>query len=125
MQLTAFIHQKPYEHIEYKVRRHLATLFPAAIGFVVLLILPLGVYWLIATLLPALLTGAVWFPLLALLGSPYYLSIGLFFYTYFVSFYLDLLIITNDRLLHIEQLGLFARTISELDLYKVQDVTSE
>ena len=35
------------------------------------------------------------------------------------------MIVTNDRLLHIEQEGLFARTISELDLYQVQDVTSE
>ncbi len=62
--------------------------------------------------------------MLTLSASIYYLSIGIFFYTYFVNYYLDLLIITNDRLLHIEQEGIFARTISEVDLYKIQDITS-
>ena len=43
----------------------------------------------------------------------------------FLDYYLDTWIITNDRLLNIEQEGVFARTISELDLYKIQDATSE
>ena len=34
-------------------------------------------------------------------------------------------IITNDRILDIEQHGLFARTVSELRLHRVQDVTAE
>ncbi|MBI5729165.1 MAG: PH domain-containing protein [Candidatus Magasanikbacteria bacterium] len=125
MVFTAFIHQKPYEHIVYKVRHHLITLVPAILGFLVLLAIPAVLYLLIVRLFPSLLLGTFSYPLLVLAGSIYCLSIILFFYTYFVSFYLDLLIVTNDRLLHIEQQGLFARTISEVDLYKIQDITSE
>jgi uncharacterized membrane protein YdbT with pleckstrin-like domain len=33
--------------------------------------------------------------------------------------------VTNDRILNIEQQGLFSRTVSELDLINIQDVTSE
>ncbi|HLD60647.1 MAG TPA: PH domain-containing protein [Patescibacteria group bacterium] len=125
MHLTRFIHQKSYEHIAHKVRRHLITMVPTLIGSFFLLLLPMGVYWLTQSVFPTLLESTIAFPLLVLLGSIYYLSVALFFYTYFVTFYLDLLIVTNDRLLHIQQHGLFARTISEVDLYHIQDLTSE
>lgn len=124
MALTNFIHQKSYERIVYKMRRHPITLVPAILGFLVLLAIPVALFLLITRLFPDLLSGTFSYPLLVLAGSSYYLSIILFFYTFFVSFYLDLLIVTNDRLLHIEQQGLFARTISEVDLYKIQDITS-
>ena len=59
-----------------------------------------------------------------LLGSVYYLSILLFFFTSFISFYLDVWIVTNDRIIDIEQFGLFSRTISELELFRIQDITT-
>lgn len=125
MSLRSFIHQKSYEHIVHEVRRHPVTLVPAFLLFVLLLALPVGVYWLVANVFPTWLQGDISFPLLVLFASLYYLAIGVFVYTYFISFYLDLLVVTNDRLLDINQQGLFARTISELDLFKVQDVTSD
>ena len=97
MVITAFIRQKLYEHIVYKVRRHIITLVPAILGFLVLLAIPVALYLLITRLFPELLLGAFSYPLLVLAGSIYYLSVILFFYTYFVSFYLDLLIVTNDH----------------------------
>lgn len=125
MHLSAFIHQKSYEHIEYQVRRDGITFVPAALGFLILLALPVIGYNLILRQFPTLLDGPISYPLLVLAGSIYSLSVLLFFYTYFVTFYLDLLVVTNDRLLSVKQLGLFSRTIAETDLYKIQDVTSE
>lgn len=80
---------------------------------------------MIVNMFPTLLEGPISYPLLILLGSVYYLSLGLFFYSYFVDFYLDMWIITNDRLVDIEQTGLFARTVAEVDLYQIQDVSSD
>lgn len=125
MLLSNYIHQKSYERIVFKIRRDLITLVPAIVGFILLLSAPFGTYFLIIKTFPDFLTNPIAFALALLFTSVYYLSVGLFFYTYFVNFYLDLLIITNDRLLHIDQIGLFARTISEVDLYKIQDITSE
>jgi hypothetical protein len=34
-------------------------------------------------------------------------------------------VVTNDRMVDIRQISLFARTISEVDLYQIQDVSSE
>lgn len=49
--------------------------------------------------------------------------IGSFFT--FVSYYLDVFLVTNERIMHIEQHGAFSRTIAELRLERVQDVTIE
>ena len=51
----------------------------------------------------------------------------LWLYTFIIwaDYYLDVWIITNERLLDIEQKGLFHRIISELRLSKIQDITSE
>ena len=87
--------------------------------------MPAGLYFLFANIFPTLLESAVALPLLMLSASVYYLSVTLFIYSYFVTFYLDLVIITNDRMVDIEQSSLFARTIAEVDLYQIQDATSE
>jgi hypothetical protein len=59
------------------------------------------------------------------LGSAYYLSIWLFFFTQIVNFYLDVSIITDRRVIDVHQVGLFNCSISELELARVQDVTSD
>lgn len=125
MHITEFIHQKSYEHIVYMVRRHPITFAPTLIFFLILLAVAPGVWLLLGKVAPGLLTGSISYPLLTLLGSTYLLSIISFFFTNFVTFYLDMLIVTNDRLMSVRQQGLFSRTISELDLYKIQDITSE
>ena len=63
--------------------------------------------------------------ILTLVGSSFYMALGLFFYSFFVEFYLDCWILTNDRLIDVRQISLFSRTIAEVDLYQVQDVSSE
>ena len=42
-----------------------------------------------------------------------------------VNFYLDVWIVTDNRVVNIEQVALFSRNISELKHNKIQDVTSE
>lgn len=125
MHLAEFIHIKSYEKVVYEVRRHPITLLPTFLAFLSLLILPIILFFVLQNVWTTLLSGLVSYPLTVLLGSIFYLSVGLFFYTYFVTFYLDILVVTNDRLLLVEQHGLFSRTVSELDLYQIQDITSE
>lgn len=125
MHLANFIHQKSYERIVCKVRRHSITFIPTIVLFLFLGLVPLILQLLLTNLFPSFLEGYLINILAVLFISIYYLSIILFFYTEFVSFYLDLLIITNDRIIHINQHSLFARTIAEMDLYQTQDVISE
>ncbi len=126
MSLSNIINQKSYEKIVRTCRRHPITFVPYVIFSLLLLAAPLGLYWLVSesSLLSYFQTRTGW-TIVVLGGSIYYLSCFLFFYTHFVTFHLDLWIVTNDRLLDMEQKGLFHRTISEVDLYQIQDASSE
>ena len=125
MGINSFIHKKSYEKVLRALRRHPITFVPALLLFIVLLILPVGLYFIISWNFSAWLQSEAGFTVLVLFGSAYCLSILLYIFTYFITFYLDVLIITNDRLVDIDQLSLFARTIAEVDLYQIQDATSE
>lgn len=124
MHLSALMKQKPYEHVVYVLRRHWLTFMPTTVIFLVLLPLPWAVFFLFDTLFPTFLQGPLVFILATLVTSIYYVGTVLFFYSHFVEFYLDTTIITNDRVIDAEQHGLFSRSISEVDLYRVQDVTT-
>ncbi|KKP59560.1 MAG: hypothetical protein UR53_C0001G0060 [Candidatus Magasanikbacteria bacterium GW2011_GWC2_34_16] len=125
MQIDSVIHLKSYEQIKLLLRRHAITFLPLIGIFIILLLMPIGVYFLINAIFPTFLTNTITYTLMVLFASIYYLSIYLFFYSYFVTFYLDLWIITNDRLVDIRQVTLFARTIAEIDLYQIQDISSD
>jgi hypothetical protein len=125
MHLGHLFKQKGYEHVVFVLRRHPFVLVKGAIIFIILGAIPVGVVFLLQSVNPNVLSGPISFPLLAVSGSIYYLAIWLFFFTAVLDYYLDLWIVTNDRILSVDQGGLFARTISEVDLWRVQDVTSE
>lgn len=59
-----------------------------------------------------------------LIGSIYYLFLWLLFLNQWIDYYLDIWIVTDKRILNVEQRGLFSRTVSELHISKIQDVTS-
>jgi len=124
MMLAKLINQKPYEKIEYMLHRSGITFLPTFFIFILLMAVPFVLYYLIfLRLFPDLLQNIKIYPIAVLSASIYYLSIFLFIFGEFVDFYLDSWVVTNDRILDIEQLGLFANTVSELDLYRIQDVT--
>ena len=53
------------------------------------------------------------------------LAIWLFGFMIWIDYYFDIWIITSERIINIEQKGMFARKASELRFQKIQDITSE
>ncbi len=125
MTISEIIHKKVYEEIIYRLRKHPLLFARTVLVFLFSAAVPVFFYYFIAVHYPTLLEGAVTKPALILVASAYYLGIWVFFFAQFIEYYLDNWIITNDRLVSIDQRGLFARTISELDLYRIQDARSE
>jgi membrane protein YdbS with pleckstrin-like domain len=123
--VSYLIKQKSYEKVEYVLRRHPITFLPFIILFLVLCSIPVILYFMITSIYPTLVESEIVYAVSVLLGSVYYLSVLVFTFTHFIDFYLDVWIVTNDRLVDIEQFGLFSRTISELDLFRIQDVTAD
>jgi len=125
MNVSEIIRKKPYENIIFTLRRHPLTFVPILFLFLILMIVPVVVYFLIDSLFQSLLQSPTIYPFTILAASVYYLSIYLFFYAYFIDYYLDMWVVTNDRIVDIEQHGLFHRVITELDLFRIQDVTAD
>ncbi|MFA6486074.1 MAG: PH domain-containing protein [Candidatus Magasanikbacteria bacterium] len=125
MTIGELIKQKTYERIAFFLHRHLVTFIPVIALFLILLVAPLAVGFLLKNFFLPWWENPLFQPLLVLFGSIYFLSIFLFFYSYFVTFYLDVWIVTNDRLVDIRQMSLFSRTVAEVDLFQIQDATSE
>ncbi|MFC1622406.1 hypothetical protein ACFL1Y_00210 [Patescibacteria group bacterium] len=63
--------------------------------------------------------------ILSLTTSLYYIFILTFLYRAWLDHYLDIWVITSERVVNIEQKGLFSRNISSQKLYRVQDVTAD
>ncbi len=122
--IKKFITQKSYEKIVYFLRRDVIVFLKEMILFIFLLFLPFVAYIFLQTSFPSLLESSLAYPLLVILASTYFLTVWLIFFTAFIDYYLDFWVITNDRIINVEQ-HLFSRVISELDLYKIQDVTAE
>lgn len=114
------------EEVIKVVRRDVFVLFKKILLFALLILLPaILFYFMVTSIYPNALGGEISGPLLILGVSAYYLFIWLFFFFSFIDYYLDVWIITSDRIIDIQQRGFFSRTISEQRLYRVQDVTSE
>ena len=125
MNINRLIGIKPRERIEYMLRRHAVTFAPTLVMFAVLAAIPIVVYILSERLFPGIIIQQNWYALLVVMGTIYYLFLIIFFYTHFIDYYLALWIVTNDRIIDIEQQGIFSRVITELNLFQVEDVTTE
>ncbi|MCX6779795.1 MAG: PH domain-containing protein [Candidatus Magasanikbacteria bacterium] len=123
--VSSLIKIKSYEHVVHVIRRHGVTFIPYILLFLILICIPVIAYYLFEAAFTNVLQGPQATPIVVLAGSTYYLALALFFYSFFVEFYLDCWILTNDRLVDVRQISLFARTIAEVDLYQIQDVSSE
>jgi len=126
MHLSHFVKQKPGEHVIFTLRRHWITFLPTIIIFVILAALPFGVALGVNILFPETAWNeSVAYPIIVLTTSVYCLFTLLFFYIRFIDYYLDLWLVTNERIIDIAQNGLFSRTTTELELGRIQDVTTD
>ena len=107
------------------LRRHPITLLPMVLVALVLIALPPGVYTLVQLVQPELLQNQNTITLYVLGASIFFLFGWMFLFQRFIEYWLDVLVISDKRILDIDQSGLFGRTVSELRLYRTQDVTAE
>lgn len=118
--------QKPGEEALMLVRRHWIALLKQALLFFIGSLIPAAVIILLRAYTTALDDATQISYVVTVLGvSTYSLFMVLMLFVSWIDYYLDVWIVTRDRILTIEQKGLFSRSISELPLERVQDVTSE
>jgi signal transduction histidine kinase len=114
----------PGEKVIKILRRDFYILFKKVLFFLLLA----AIFSVIVFLVDMYLSeaeGSDLYPIFFLAASALALFVWLFFFFSFIDYYLDIWIITNERIINIEQQGFFSRTISEQRLFRIQDVTSE
>lgn len=117
--------QVPGEKIIKVIHRDFFILFKSILLSVLLMILPLAIFAALILGKAGIMEADIFLPLATLGASAYYLFVWLLLFFNFVDYYLDLWIITSERIIDIEQRGFFSRTISEQKIANIQDVTSE
>jgi len=115
---------QPKEKILTSVRKHWFVVLKTVVVFVILVLIPP----LVLTFLPLLTAGLnpeIVEPLINFFLSLYIITLFLFFFLFWMDYYLDMWVITDRRIIAVEQKGLFRRETSEIPLYRVQDITIE
>jgi hypothetical protein len=115
--------QRQNERVISIVHRHwfnIATHF-FVVATVSLLIL---VSLIVTSLLPKSFGLALDAALFSFFLSGFLLLLWVYIFITWIDYYFDVWIITNERIINIEQKNLFIRTISEVTLTRIQDVTA-
>jgi membrane protein YdbS with pleckstrin-like domain len=119
-----FIGQQEDESILLIIHRHWFNILIQFLGIIFILLVLLASSLLLIGFsidVTAFIDGQ----LLAFLFNTVILFLWIFGFFVWIDVWFDVWIITNRRVINIEQRGLFVREISELEMAKVQDVTSE
>lgn len=108
---------RPGERIEYVLHRHWITLLYTS-GYILVLVLVTLFMLVFHSALSVFLPST----LITLLLLTFIMFFTLFIYVYWVDNELDFYIITNERIIAIEQLSFLNRTVRECSLEQVQEV---
>ncbi|MFH0829526.1 MAG: PH domain-containing protein [Candidatus Kerfeldbacteria bacterium] len=117
----------PDEVVIFIQRRHWSMLFGKMARWVILMALPIVVVLLLNATsgMFSISEDSVGGILMVLGGSLYLLIVWILLFQDWIDYYLDAIILTNGRIVHIEMRGVFSREVSQLALDRIQDVTIE
>lgn len=121
---TRFPGQKPDEIVKVLVRPHWLILLRTVAAILFLAIVPLAVLAVLVANQTDPFSG-IGLAVTAVTVPAYYLTLITWFFIAWVDYYLDVGIVTDQRIIDIDQLGLFRRNIAELDCRMVQDIDSD
>lgn len=117
--------QRPGEKTTLFMRRHWVGVLKLLLITGAAAVTPILVMWLINGASPGFMTRPANDAVASVFISIYYLAIITFFFQEFIDYYLDTWIVTTERIINIEQHGLFNRVAAEMHLAAVQDAAAE
>jgi uncharacterized membrane protein YdbT with pleckstrin-like domain len=119
------IHGDKLEQPEIFVRKHPLLLAGQLALYLLLALAPIAAYLVLEDVVLGWLAHPALGPTTILLLVLFELCVLLFAYNAFMDWYLDIWVVTDERIIDVNQAGVFGREIAELQLSRVQDVTVE
>lgn len=113
------------EKIIKHLRRHWFIFLRIFLAYALLFAIPLAMYYFLFLFAPVLIDSEINRIILTVLSLSYYLMMLVFVFTIWTEKYLDVWTLTTERIISREQIGLFNRVVSDLELSRIQDVTVE
>lgn len=107
------------------LRRHWINLFVQLLPFLITVLILFFAYILLYYFISIRIIDPLEWQFIRLAAALFSLFLWSFIFVVFIDYYLDVWIVTDCRIVNIEQKGLFRREISELRLDNVQDLTTE
>ncbi len=118
-------HRKKDERIIFFLRRHPYVLYRSLFIYLIIGVVPIFIYSYAKDYGMTLFNDGEFLVFVKLLIIVFYLFWWLFLYHNWLDYFLDVWIVTNHRVINIEQRGLFNRVVAEHKLFRIQDVMSE
>lgn len=125
MHLDKLPNSQPGERVVLVLRRHWIDLLRILVFSAVLALVPAAVFGIIFVAEVNILSHPVYAPLSISLLFSYVFLLFTLTITEITDYWLDVWIVTTERIINTEQHGLFNRLVSEVRLEQIQDVTSE
>jgi hypothetical protein len=116
--------QKQGEQILLVLHRHWFDILSQFFLLVLMLFLLIGSFAYLPLIFPTLSEGQNR-NLFLFLENFFLLLLWIMSFLVWIDYYFDVWIVTDQRIVNIEQKGLFSRIVSELELEKIQDITSD
>src|SRR3989344_2174240 len=111
------------ENITKVYRRHKLVLFFELVPLVFFALIIIAAAYLFVYFLAE--KFLIFLPLVFLIAVIFLHQLWIIAFMYLADFYLDVWILTNKRLVSIEQKGMFSRTVIEFELGNIQDISSD
>ena len=121
---SLFPGQQPDEKIYMVIRQHWMTLVYKMLAWFVFVVIFVSLDFISTSYFPILLQSP-FVEIVNLVKNVYLMFLFLGLLTIWVIYYLNVHIITNERVVDITQPGILHHTISELHLSRIQDATAE
>ena len=120
-----FPSQNTNEKILIVLRRHWFIFLKFLVVYFLIGLIPVGLYFVNKSFGVSMFSCEVGRAIKVLIISAFYLFWWLLAFRQFMDYWLDVWIVTDQRVVNVNQKGLFFRTISELKLFRIQDVTAD
>jgi len=114
------------EKIIFAVRKHWFILFAETVFLVFMVVAPFVAHVIFAESGLSVFFAEIFGNTTALsvaFTSIWFLIVWIIFFVVWTDYYLDILILTDKRIIDIEQRGLFSREVSTFRLDRIQDIT--
>lgn len=115
------------EHVLRVAHKHWFMLFTESFFLLLLLAIPFAILFAYETydLSRFIIVSDAYQDLFIAFTAAWLLLVWIIFFVIWTDYYLDVIVLTDKRLIDIEQRGLFSRSVATLELDKIQDISVE